>query len=213
MKETCCQLGAELEAKTKILYESDNFFITPTIGPIGLEGYVLLCSKDHFLGVGGMPVKYRPELEEVLKHAKRVLSETYHSEVLVFEHGPRVGCYRGGGCLDHTHLHIVPLAFQLMEPVALRFLRALAVKDYYKIERIGGFEKLTDIFEKQEASYLFVETNEQKRYTTEVNFVLPSQYLRQVIAQGIGQENKWSWKENPDYETVEKTIERLQKSF
>jgi diadenosine tetraphosphate (Ap4A) HIT family hydrolase len=211
--EPCCRLGAELPKKEHVLYEADNFFVTPCLGQIGIQGYLLLCSKEHFSGVGGLPRKLHSELEEVLLHAKKVLGGVYQSEILVFEHGPRIGCYKGGGCLDHTHLHIIPINYQLIEPVALRFLRALAVKDFYKVERIEGFHKLTDLFEAQQASYLFVETNDEKRFTTEVNFVLPSQYLRQVIAQGVNREDKWNWKDNPDYETFERTLENLYGKF
>ncbi|MBN2052240.1 hypothetical protein JW756_01940 [Candidatus Woesearchaeota archaeon] len=213
LKEPCCALRKEFESNNITVYESDNFFVMPTLGSMGIEGYLLICSKEHFIGVGGMPEKYHRELEEVLDLTRRVVSETYKSDVVVFEHGPRVGCFRGGGCLDHTHLHIMPVAFNLMEPVALRFLNALSIKDYYKIERISGFGKISDIFEKQQSSYLFVEMPDRKRYTTEVNFALPSQYLRQVIAHGLGKKDSWNWKENPDYETIQKTLDRLKGKF
>jgi hypothetical protein len=152
-------------------------------------------------------------LEETLKTTRRVLREVYNSDILVFEHGPRVGCYRGGGCLDHAHLHIVPVSLNLIEKMALNFLKALSINDYYRLERISAFERLKALYDSQKASYLFVETNDLKRYMTEVNFIIPSQYLRKIIAFSIGRPDEWNWKEKPDYETLNKTIEKLQGKF
>lgn len=199
--------------KDNILYESDNFFVVPSIGQIEIEGYLLLCSKKHFEGVGGSPAALHSELEETLNHTRLVLTDNYNSEVLAFEHGPRIGCWRGGGCLDHAHLHLVPIALNLMEPLALRFLNGLQIKDYYAVERIDEFGRLSEISEKEESSYLFVETNDSKRYITRVSFTIPSQYLRQIIAHFLKKDDLWNWKRTPDYETFDRTMTRLSGKF
>ena len=211
--ESCCRLGAELVKKDNVLFETDNFFGVPTIGPIGIEGYLLLCSKEHYIGIGGVPEEHRSELEDVLKMTRDLLSDFYGSEVLVFEHGPRVGCHKGGGCLDHAHLHIVPVSVNLMEPLVLQFLKALAINDYYKLERTEGFERLTQIVEDKKVSYLFVETADRRRFTTEVNFVIPSQYLRQIIASQLGRLGDYDWRLVPDHETFNRTVENLKGRF
>lgn len=211
--ESCCNLGAEFDNGKNVLYETDNFFLVPTIGQIGIEGYLLLCSKEHYEGVGGMPEKYQTELEQTLKKTRDVLSKNYNSDVLIFEHGPRVSCYRGGGCLDHSHFHVLPISENLMEPLVLNLLDGLQVKDYYKLERTKGFDRLREIYQGQEASYLFVETANLERYTTEVNFLIPSQFLRQIIAVILGRTDKWDWREKPDIETFDKTISDLKGRF
>lgn len=50
--EPCCPLGS-IPNEERVLYKTDNFFIAPTLGPIGIRGYLLLCAKQHFEGVGG----------------------------------------------------------------------------------------------------------------------------------------------------------------
>ena len=209
----CCRLGAELNQKRNVLCETDNFFVVPSIGQIGIEGYVLLCSKEHFIGVGGMPEKHYSELEDALKATRKVLSEHYKSDVLVFEHGPRVGCHKGGGCLDHSHLHVLPLSVNLMDSLVLNLLKGLQINDYYKLERTAGFKRLKEIYDSQEASYLFVETAGLERYVTEVNFVIPSQHLRQIIAVTLGRQDRWDWRTKPDIETFNRTVENLQGDF
>ena len=198
----CCRLGDEYQFKKNVLYESDNFFVVPSIGQMGICGYVLLCSKYHYLGMGNIPEEYIPELEAVLDKTKKVISDTYGSEVLVFEHGPRLGCHKGGGCLDHGHLHIVPTSINIME-----FLQRML-----KPEEISDFSRLREIYEAQESSYMFVETQDNKRYVIEVEFPIPSQYLRQVLASKMGFA-EWDWRVNPDYETFERTVRQLKGKF
>lgn len=197
----CCRLGDEYHLKKNILYETDNFFVVPTIGQMGIEGYVLLCSKEHYLGMGNLPDEYISEFVEVLAKTKKVISENYNSEVLIFEHGPKLGCTAGGGCLDHGHLHLVPTSLDII-PILNKF----------KLKEITDFKKLKEISKAQKFSYMFIETQNGTRYIIEVDSPLPSQYLRQVIALGIGI-TEWDWKINPDYETFEKTIQHLKDKF
>ncbi len=198
----CCRLGGEYISKKNILYESENFFVVPTLGQMGIEGYVLLCSKKHYLGVGNIPKEQIAELEVVLEKIKKILSEVYKSEVLVFEHGPKLACNSGGGCLDHFHLHIVPTSIDVM-----KFL-----KEKFEVKEIKDFEKIRKIYSEQKLSYMFVESQDKKRYIIEVNFPIPSQYLRQIIAAKMGT-SEWDWKVNPDNKTFKNTIKRLKGKF
>ncbi|MFC1697582.1 hypothetical protein ACFL1H_04575 [Nanoarchaeota archaeon] len=210
---SCCNLGKELDNKTNILFETDNFFVTPTIGQMNIEGYLLLCSKKHYLGVGDIPDKYHNELEELLENTRKLISSEYNSDTLVFEHGPKVGCFRGGGCLDHAHLHILPLNYDIITPLITYLFKGLQVKDFYKLERIDDLQRLNEISQEQNSSYLMVEDAEHKRYVTEVNFFIPSQYLRQIVASKLERSEIWNWRTHPDYETFEKTILRLKDKF
>ncbi len=198
----CCRLGDEYQLRENVLYESENFFVVPSIGQMGIEGYVLLCSKEHYLGMGNIPEEHISELELILDKTKRVISEIYNSEVLVFEHGPRLGCHKGGGCLDHGHLHIVPIFVDIME-----FLQRM-----FKPEEIKDFSRLREIYKAQKSSYMFVETQNNRRYVIELEFPIPSQYLRQIIASKIGVV-EWDWRVNPDYETFERTLNQLRDKF
>lgn len=132
----CCQLGRELIEKKNILYESENFFIVPTVGQMGIEGYILLCSKKHYYGLGDVPREYETELEEILVKIKKVLFDVYGSKILIFEHGPRLGCYKGGGCIEHAHMHLVPTDTDIIDFLSKKF----------KIKKLQTFDELRDIF-------------------------------------------------------------------
>lgn len=198
----CCKLGEEYQLKKNVLYESYNFFVVPTIGQMGIEGYVLLCSKEHYIGIGDIPEKDISELEFVLKVTKKVISETYNPSVLVFEHGPRLGCHKGGGCLEHSHLHIIPTSVNI-----INFL-----DETFNPEEVQDFNRLREIYEAKKSSYMFIENQENKRYVIDVELPIPSQYLRHVLALSRGIKN-WDWRINPDYETFERTVNQLKGKF
>lgn len=198
----CCRLGDEYNLKKNVLYESEHFFVVPTIGQMGIEGYLLLCSKKHYLGMGNIPKEYLIELEDILRKTKEIISKIYDSKVLVFEHGPKSDCHNGGGCLDHGHLHIVPTSLDIVPLLTKSF----------ELEEINDFSSLAEISKAKKYSYMFIETQTGKRYVVEIKSVLPSQYLRQLLALKMGI-NNWDWKINPDYETFEKTIQTLKDKF
>jgi len=136
--QACCELGAIVdEDPSRVVWETENFFVAPTIGPIGIDGYVLVISKEHNRGVGDIDEEDRKELETVLARTKAVVSETYGTP-FVFEHGPRVCQYRGGSCLDHAHLHVVPGA-KVMDKLAIDLLnRVQDVGQFYRMDRTLG---------------------------------------------------------------------------
>ena len=104
--------------------------------------------------------------------------------------------------MDHFHLHIVPTSIDVM-----KFL-----KEKFEVKEIKDFEKIRKIYSEQKLSYMFVESQDKKRYIIEVNFPIPSQYLRQIIAAKMGT-SEWDWKVNPDNKTFKNTIKRLKGKF
>lgn len=212
MNNACCDLGSELVKKKKILFESDNFFVMPTVGPIDTEGYLLICSKKHYVGICGTPVKLYPELKEVTNYVESILNETYGIPTIAFEHGPLIGNCSGGNCLDHSHLHILPLERIIMEPTMLKIFRGLNLKNSMKIQKTRGFEDLSQMWEKQSTSYFFVRENSGSEYTTEVNMHLPPQYIRQIVAESKNS-SQWDWKKYPGQDVVNKTMDTLVGKF
>lgn len=197
-----CNLCKEEEKEENILYKTDNFFIVPTIGPMGIEGYLLICSKEHYMGIGNLPAEQEQELEMFIEKTRQIIAKEYQSEVLVFEHGPRRACHKGGGCLDHAHLHLVPTNADI-----IGFLSPL-----FKLEKEKGFERLRRIYEKAESSYVLIEDQMKERYVIETQIPIPSQYLRQIIAKSSGI-SEWDWRSYPDIETFDKTLKKLKGKF
>ena len=208
----CCDLGAKLHDPRQVLYETDNFFVAPTIGPIGIEGYLLVMSKNCYSGTGDIPESLHKELDEVTKTTKKVLGEVYGVGVQVFEHGPRVCNVRGGGCLDHAHLHVVP-GVNLMDMLALDLMHRLeSLGQFYRVDRVEGFKRAMEIYQAKETTFFVAESPEDKRVVVEVNHHIPSQYFRQFIGQQR-RTDKWDWAIFPEFEIVDRTINQLQGKF
>jgi diadenosine tetraphosphate (Ap4A) HIT family hydrolase len=213
MAEPCCELGAILsEEPERVLCETDNFFVAPTLGPIGIEGYLLILSKECFKGIGGIPDEMYPELEELQVRTREVLREVYGGYPQVFEHGPRVCDYRGGSCLDHAHLHVVP-GVDLLDDIAVDLMHRLENPGlFYRVERIESYQRASEIFNRGQSSYFMAESPDGRRMLAEVNFYIPSQYMRRLIGKQTGTDD-WDWGVFPEFNMVEKTIDALQGKF
>ena len=209
----CCALGEAYE-KERILDETDNFFTIASLGPMGIPGYVLVVSKDHSIGTGDIDAADRKELAEMIVKAKSVVSGVFGS-TMVFEHGPRVCDTRGGSCLDHAHIHIVP-SKSVMDALAVDLFKKLEYNgQFYRVDRLESMvslERTAEIYHAKKTSHLYVESPDGLQILTEVNFHLPSQYMRRIIAytQKIPH---WNWRSHPDNETVLRTVDALMGKF
>lgn len=200
--EFCCQLGKDLETPGRRLYKTNNFSIMPTLGQIGIEGYLLLCTNEHYDGFGNVPQSLEKEFFEILKKTKDILRREYSKDIVVFEHGPRKGCTGGGTCIDHAHMHVIPLEIDL--------IRSLREKHLYPIE-VQNLGILREIYS-ENGSYIFIE-QEDKMQVARLNRLIPSQFMRKVIAEQIGKLDMWDWRQYPDYATIKKTMRSLEGKF
>ncbi len=208
----CCRLGSAPYDDGRVLLETDNFFIFPALGPIGIEGYLLIASKEHYLGTGEMPEEFQQELSELVVMTKSKLYEVYRKKSVMFEHGPRVGRCGWGGCVDHLHLHVIP-GVDITHEFAVSLVDHLEEESlFYRVDRTEGFKRTQDIFERYESSYVMLQTPDDKRLVAEVNFPGPRQWLRRLTAKHIGS-SRWNWREYPDRETVSLTLDKLHDVF
>lgn len=183
-----------------ILFETENFLVFPAIGQI-VEGYLLIAPKKHYLGMGSIPKELYVELELVVKKVRSVLTENY-SVPLFFEHGPASQVQKGGCCIQHAHFHAVPVQMEIVEEISKHF----------KCNSIDSFLELKTQF-KKEKSYFFVEDNNKKRFLFQVPNVVPSQYIRQIIAAKLNKRDRWNWQLCPGLDELNKTFKKLKDKF
>ena len=143
----CCELGTELHKQNRVLCETDNFFVFPTLGPIDIEGYLLIATKKHYLGFGMIPSEQYSELNELIKETKKIIKDVYKKPTIIFEHGPRIGeDTKPGKSIDHAHLHVIPADFDILNDWAVDLMSRLGDKGkFYRVERIEGFEKAKEL--------------------------------------------------------------------
>jgi len=114
----CSNLGIHTPADDwdKPLLESENFAALPSLGAL-VEGWLLLVPRRHFISVGALPQPLLREMEEMKRLLCSAVEENY-GQACIFEHGPsKANCAVGCG-VDHAHLHVVPVPFDLASAMA-----------------------------------------------------------------------------------------------
>lgn len=185
------------------LFETENFVVVPSLGSI-VEGWLLIVPKKDHINFSLIDSGLGPELSQLLDLVKSKLRKAYKTEVVVFEHGPiATNCQVGCG-VDYAHLHVVPTKFDLLSGVK-RFVGL-----DFEWQRIAGLHKLIGN-PNQESSYIYLQHQNSESFLA-LSDQIPSQLIRKVIASYLGQADRYDWKKFPEYEKIDKTVERILKS-
>jgi ATP adenylyltransferase len=200
---TNCRLCSDLlrqgtvEDWNEPLFESPNFVVLPSLGAL-VEGWLLLVPKKHFICMGELPDSVANEMQEV-KHVLCSVLQQYYGQVSAFEHGPsRPNCMIGCG-VDHAHLHIVPIAFDLLSAVAPFLPEDVRWSEAGQKECRAAFSRGED--------YLYLEQPIGAGHiATYKGF--DSQLFRRAIAMQIGALNQFNWREYPQLSNVSATIKQ-----
>lgn len=126
----------------RIVWETKNFVVFPAIDEL-VDGYLLIATKQHFIGMGDMPPNFYTELHFVQKCVQKVLRENYETPIF-FEHGPATANRRGGCCIEHAHIHAVPVKINILDELRKRFI----------CREINSYEDLKNKFHRGEPYFL-----------------------------------------------------------
>lgn len=187
----------------EVLYETDHFAVVPTVGAL-VEGWLLIVTKQPYLCMGAVGEELLYELSSLKDHVSSVLRQCY-GEVAVFEHGPSKP-RQGVGCgVDHAHLHVLPVAYSLIERVPAI---TDTVLDWQIVENVRTVRKFSDA----DIPYLYVEQSIGKARIAAA-WDPPSQLFRRVVADAIGLPKEFDWRNNPMESNVVSTVETLRGRF
>jgi len=195
---------------SRVLSDSSNFAVLPTIGQI-VEGYLLLITKTHYASMSHIPIESIGELTSIYIKVRDILEATYGPAV-AFEHGPmpvnsengaNAVAEGGGSCVDHAHIHFLPV-----NPSS-DFIEKL--KQRYPWREITEFEQLQRQSQ-ENIPYFFVELPTRERYVFDAPQA-PSQFLRRLLAAEAGVPEKWNWRIYPEFERMQSTLAKLQHHF
>ena len=182
----------------RIIKETDNFVVFPTIGHF-VEGWLLIVPKQHYLSIGALPLNFFGELERIIDKCKNALFSVYGKKSIMFEHGA-VGTTsekRAGQCTNHAHLHIVPAEVDLLDEI----------QKTYTPQKIKCLKDLRSKYLKQ-IPYLFYQNNQGEMYVFDAPIVV-SQYFRQLLAKKLNRVDKWNWRTYYGKEEMINTIKKL----
>lgn len=182
--------------KKDIIFSTKNFYVTPSLGQI-VEGYLLICTKKHLISMAHLNKEEFKELEEIQEKCKKILCSKYSCPIF-FEHGPIESKDKAGSCIDHAHLHVIPLKIDLTEDLKKRF----PSKKIISISELN-FQK------KMKLPYFYFENNKGEKHVFKIPEIVPSQYIRKLISNKLNDFSEWNWREHPYLKRFNETIKSI----
>jgi len=169
----------------EIIDESENFYAKPALGHF-VFGYTLIISKEHLPSFACVPEHLFPELEAFRTNVLDKLHNICQHPITIMEHGALNRCQRGGACIDHAHLHLMPLAPDLYPVLSGRF-------SFGELESISELRRFNDA----QVPYLYYQREGLPSYGVGLSQDVPSQMLRQIACQALGTPELWDWRNQP----------------
>jgi diadenosine tetraphosphate (Ap4A) HIT family hydrolase len=185
---------------TRVLLETEKFFVVPSLGAL-LPGHILVLPKSHYYSIGEIPDSDLSEFECLVQNIRLALSNVY-GFCSAFEHGCVEGAGKAGACIDHAHLHLLPLSKNLQHQIDIRFGCGAD---------IHSFSELREIVERR-VPYLYYEApdGEARAYKA---FHAPSQFFRQLVFATDREAGNWDWKQDLRTAVVRETYDTLRDAF
>lgn len=190
-------LKPKYEMESRMLFFADNWIVMPTIGAL-VAGHLLIVSKEHYESVGKAPLQDYHELNALANAIEQVLEKAFNANVIAFEHGAVSSHKRGGCCVEHAHLHILPWKEELIGYI---------MEKQFTINRINSFIQLKECVLLNKAYFFYQNLQGEKFLIT--GDVLPSQFFRKLIAVRLGMEDKWDWRKEIFLDNIAKTLEQI----
>jgi diadenosine tetraphosphate (Ap4A) HIT family hydrolase len=186
--------------RSRIIFQTSNFAVIPTIGQI-VEGHILILPFKHYTSIGGLPCSEISELENLLNFVKGTILSSYGAQPVFFEHGTACESKESGGCgIYHMHLHTVPL------PNGVDLQSSIGVP----LREIASLFELQAIISEGKSYLLYIDQANNK-FVSE-NQRLPSQYMRKKLAEVLGSKY-WDWRSYQREERLILTYNKLSKAM
>ena len=183
--QLCDQLGCSNQSAewNKPLFESPNFVVLPSLGAL-VEGWLLLVPKKHYICFGAMPSSLDFEMSKLKDFVRSVL-EQHYGQIWAFEHGPHKPNCDVGCSVDHAHLHLVPLKFDLVSAMDSFLPQAASWIEANPNECRASYGRGED--------YLYLEHPTGKTQMISHSGI-GSQLFRRAIAAQIGIPQQFNWR-------------------
>jgi len=179
------EIASPANPEDEIIDESENFYAKAALGHF-VFGYTLIIPKEHFPSFGYLPEDLFPELEGFRDNVLDKLHNLCQDPITIVEHGAMNRCQRGGSCIDHAHLHLMPLAADLYPLLSRRF-------SFDELESISELRRFKDA----QIPYLYYQREGLRGHGVQLSQDVPSQLLRRIACQALGQPELWDWRDTP----------------
>ena len=182
-----------------IVGETDRFVAIPSKGSL-VPGWLLIVPKRHVLSCAALSREERRELHFFKDHlAERVCS--VFGPVTFFEHGPSHSGSPFGCGLDHAHLHLVPLPFDVLQAAQGMSHERIVWK--HLLPNAEAYDYVSP-----DQNYILI-VAPYGRTAVATDVPVESQWLRRVIASHLGMCDQWDYQAHPFTKNVALTLRAL----
>lgn len=193
------KIGKKIGRVSRILLETDNWYVIPTIGSL-TAGYVLLVNKQHYLSLANVDRKSYLEMLDLKMSVESVLLRQLNMPCLIFEHGTPSPLLTGANSVEHVHIHILPFHRPIWSEIFSVMPRA-------NFEIVNDYESLYTIWQNVPTnSYLLFQDIDRKIYYIPNARNMPSQLFRRCLAPHLGMKS-WDWRSEDYLDNIIRTIE------
>jgi diadenosine tetraphosphate (Ap4A) HIT family hydrolase len=183
---------------SRVLPDVDGVAIVPTRGML-VPGWLLIVPEEHILSVQQLPEGRGEAVWRRATEARDLLTPIFGA-VTMFEHGATKSESPVGCGVDHAHLHVVPLQFDLLKAA--------------RAHPLGGLLRWHEVQEKAcwsdgdlEEPYLWLSSPTSGEWIA--RGPIPSQFFRRVIAREIGKPESFDWRDDDGVGEIQYTHSRL----
>lgn len=177
---------------SRTLWESDHWYLCPTIGPLA-AGHVLLLTKKHRTSLLDSSEIEWHDFRRSIAEIVAKLTRLYQQPVYAFEHGTNPASATGS-CIEHAHLHLIPTRAPLL--TAATVWR----NDWTELHSLEEFRSSSRLH------YQMIWEPQANNMIVRPPGTSQSQALRKVVAEAMGIPLSWNWRLHPRKELFLQTI-------
>lgn len=163
-------------------------------------GHSLLVPRQHVRSFAELWCAKPDVLRIIEESVVSLLTRTITPGVVVCEHGLSTHASGSAGCVEHAHLHFIPVDRPIVDCFRLAGVPLTPVRDVCAVLRASDW-----------AQYLYLRDSDGRRYIA-LRDRFPSQLVRRLVAQESGQ-LFWSWRDYIDFADVIDTASRLREGI
>jgi hypothetical protein len=194
------RIETSMNLSGRIFMESASGIAAASLGQI-VEGYAVVFGQTDRISLRSLGKQERRDFLGFLRSARDQVEEHFGPTVM-FEHGASCAGTNVSCGVNRMHVHIVPYTGRSLKTEIEKTFECGATASTIEdiVERLGCWDIDRPYFWIEEAQGVFLFSYGERR---------ESQVVRRVIAQQVGQEEFWNWREYPTQELAERVAKDL----
>src|SRR5580704_5819432 len=186
-------LGRSAELYDEVLFRDKLVNVVPDLSPL-CPGHLLVAARQHVLSMAELGPTRLGKLALRLSDLGTKLSPEFvdQGNYFLFEHGTPQDRGGSGACIDHAHLHMLPMEDQMSDQLtsALSWQSIPRLKDLARFQGVGY-------------AYLGIKGSHYVYPSSNIG----SQWLRRQVCEALNRDD-WDWALTKSDVELHETLER-----